>query len=108
MKYRQPEEVLLLIQIEDYLELSCARVITSIFNINITVEEALEKIARKGNVFIETPKKFKLVKPPIKLALEAHLKEYSLQNGVKRSTYSKFTLRTLLFSENEAEEHLLY
>jgi len=81
LKYRQPEEIILAVDIEDYIELKCAKTITSLFNINCTVQEILSKIARRGNVFIEDISKFKLVKPPNqKLEREILLKHYDLQN----------------------------
>lgn len=85
LRYRKKEEAILTIRIEDYEELNCAKSITSFFNLNITVFEVLNKIARKGNVFIEDASKY-ILSYPAKRVHELNpgktLKDYDIQNKV--------------------------
>ena len=84
------------IEIEDFLELKCVRVVTTVINANISIQviklnhfifhlfqEVLSKICRKGNVFIEDISKFNLIKPPnTKMKRDLTLKSYEIQNFV--------------------------
>jgi hypothetical protein len=57
---------LLAVEIEDYEELLCPKTIHCIFDVNKTVQEAMNKLAKKGNLFIDDISEFKLIKPPDK------------------------------------------
>jgi len=96
LKIRKKEEALLAIEIENYEQLSCARTVTSYFNLNMTVEEVLQKIARKSNVFISDVDRFHLLLPDrTKMKRTATLKHYNLKERdclllVKSSLVSDF------------------
>lgn len=77
---------MLSIEIQNYAELGCAKSITAHFNENITVEEALFRIARKGDVFIDSIQKYSLLLPrqPDGIILKKNklLRDYGLMDKV--------------------------
>eukprot|EP01117_Protostelium_nocturnum_P008039 TRINITY_DN2863_c0_g1_i1.p1 TRINITY_DN2863_c0_g1~~TRINITY_DN2863_c0_g1_i1.p1 ORF type:complete len:1209 (+),score=435.43 TRINITY_DN2863_c0_g1_i1:443-4069(+) len=80
-KARKKEELILVIEIEEYKALQCARKVTAMFNLNITIQEVLVKIARKGNVNVEDVSKYHLATSDgRKMAKDSYLRDYGLSN----------------------------
>jgi hypothetical protein len=82
LSLREKEDIILQIEIENYVELCCAKTVTSLFNINSTVQEAIARIARRGNVFIEDIARYSLLKDGKILKTTESLANYNLKNKV--------------------------
>jgi hypothetical protein len=82
MKWQKERDILLNITIRDFKELNCAKTVQAVFDVLQTVEVTIQKLSRKGNIFIDDPKNFKLKFGSLKLKKDKKLAEYGLQDKV--------------------------